>query len=133
MLSNQCFDRRIPDPPMLAAEVKAWQKDRNANHAKADWHFAPANARIILKTPIPRTLVDFRLLLLSVPSGFPEAPVRPGAAFFSRERGEFILPYVDVRRAASPDETLLDFPQSTYEAPAKLGYWWRAGLERVVA
>ena len=67
------------------------------------------------------------------PSSFPEALVRPGAAFFSRELGEFILPYDDVRQAASPDETLLDFLQSTYEAAANLGYWDRVGLERVVS
>ncbi|MGB6326195.1 MAG: hypothetical protein WBG11_10605 [Methylocella sp.] len=46
---SRCLDGRIPDPPILAAEVKERQKDRNANHAKADWHFAPANARIKLK------------------------------------------------------------------------------------
>jgi hypothetical protein len=53
VLSNQCLDRRIPDQPMLVAEVKAWQKDRNANHAKADWHFTTANARINLKRLYP--------------------------------------------------------------------------------
>ena len=53
VLSNQCLDRRISDQPMLATEVKAWQKDRNANHAKADWHFTPADARIKLKRLYP--------------------------------------------------------------------------------
>jgi DDE superfamily endonuclease len=53
VLSNQCLDRRIPDQPMPVAEVKAWQKDRNANHAKADWHFTTANARIKLKRLYP--------------------------------------------------------------------------------
>jgi len=52
-LSNQCLDRRIPDQPMLVTEVKAWQKDRNANHAKADWHFTTADARIKLKRLYP--------------------------------------------------------------------------------
>jgi hypothetical protein len=66
------------------------------------------------------------------PAGFAEAPVRPGAAFYSRELGEFILPYDDVRQAAPPDDTLLDFLQSTYEAAATLGRWDRAGLERAV-
>lgn len=67
------------------------------------------------------------------PAGFAQAPVRPGAAFFSREMGEFILPYDDVRQTNSPDETLLDFLQSTYEAAANLAHWDRARLERVVA
>jgi hypothetical protein len=53
VLSNQCLDRRIPNPPMLVAEVTAWQNDRNANHANADWHFTTANARIKLKRLYP--------------------------------------------------------------------------------
>ena len=41
------------------------------------------------------------------PPGFAETPVRPGAAFFSREKGEFVLPYDDVRQAEAPEEVLL--------------------------
>jgi hypothetical protein len=64
------------------------------------------------------------------PPGFPEALLRPNAAFYSRELGEFILPYDDVRQADTPDQTLLDFLQSTYEAAATLAHWDRAALER---
>ena len=64
------------------------------------------------------------------PPGFAAAPVRPEAAFYSREMGEFILPYEDVRQADAPDEALLAFAQSTYEAAAQLGQWDRARLER---
>ena len=64
------------------------------------------------------------------PDGFGAAPVRPSAAFFSRELGEFVLPYDEVRRAAAPDAMLLEFLQSTYEAAAELGRWDRAALER---
>lgn len=42
---------------------------------------------------------------------------------------EFILMYDDVRRADSPEKTLLEFFQSTYEAGADLGKWDRAALE----
>jgi Family of unknown function (DUF5996) len=45
--------------------------------------------------------------------GFRSAPVRPEAAFFSQELGEFALPYDAVRTAGSPDTALLDFLQST--------------------
>ncbi len=38
-------------------------------------------------------------------------------------------PYDRVARAASPDDTLLEFLQSTYEAAASLGSWDRAALE----
>lgn len=64
------------------------------------------------------------------PAGFKDAPVRPAAASYAREMGEFILPYDAVRQAAAPDETLLDFLQSTYEAAATLAHWDRAALER---
>jgi hypothetical protein len=43
---------------------------------------------------------------------------------------EFILPYEEVRQSGNPEETLLDFLQSTYEAVAVSGKWDRATLER---
>ncbi len=46
------------------------------------------------------------------------------------QMGEFILRYDDVRSAASPDQAILDFCQSTYEAGANLAGWDRAALER---
>jgi uncharacterized protein DUF5996 len=63
------------------------------------------------------------------PAGFREARVRPAEAFFSAELGEFILPYDAVRTTATPDERLLDFARSTYDAAADLGHWDRATLE----
>lgn len=64
------------------------------------------------------------------PSGFRNAPVRPAAAHYDTQLGEFILMYDDVRSAASPGATLLDFCQSTYAAGATLGNWDRNALER---
>jgi hypothetical protein len=43
---------------------------------------------------------------------------------------EFILLYDDVRTAPNPEEALLEFLQSTYEAGANLANWDRAALER---
>ena len=63
------------------------------------------------------------------PSGFSTARVRPDEAFSSPDLREFILPYDAVRRASSPDDTLLQFLQSTYEAAADLGGWDRRLLE----
>ena len=65
------------------------------------------------------------------PAGFSTAPVKPGAAFYSPDLGEFILPYDVVRQSESPDSALLDFLQSTYEAAANLAHWDRGSLERV--
>jgi len=64
------------------------------------------------------------------PAGFAAARVAPAAALFSAELGEFILPYDAVRTATSPDATLLEFLQSTYDAAADLAHWNRAALER---
>ena len=63
------------------------------------------------------------------PDGFGKSRVRPAAAFFSQELGEFLLPYDAVRTAADPDALLLEFLQSTYEAAANLAHWDRAALE----
>src|SRR4029077_15238038 len=64
-----------------------------------------------------------------VPDGFAAMPVRPAQASFSKELGEFILPYDAVRTAADPNRALMDFLQSTYDAAANAGKWDRANLE----
>jgi hypothetical protein len=64
-----------------------------------------------------------------VPKGLEEARVRPDAASYDKQLGEFILLYEDVRRAASPTAALLQFCQSTYEAGANLGNWDRKELD----
>jgi hypothetical protein len=67
-----------------------------------------------------------------VPAGFAEASVRPAGSLWSESLGEFILPYEEVRGAASPDEHLLEFLQSTYDAAANLAAWDRPALERAL-
>jgi hypothetical protein len=64
------------------------------------------------------------------PAGLKDTPVRPEAAFYHRELGEFILPYDAVRRADSPDEAIRAFVDSTYERAATLAGWDRPALER---
>ena len=64
------------------------------------------------------------------PAGFSEQRVEPSAAFYSTELREFLLPYDHVRQSSSPDATLLEFLQTTYEAAATLAAWDRAALER---
>jgi hypothetical protein len=43
--------------------------------------------------------------------------------------GEFILKYEAIREAEAPQQAILDFCQSTYEAAAKLAHWDRQALE----
>jgi len=64
------------------------------------------------------------------PPEFSAASIRPGAAFYSQNLGQFILPYQAVCVAPSPDDALMEFLQSTYGAAADLAQWDRAGLER---
>jgi hypothetical protein len=64
------------------------------------------------------------------PAGFKEAAVRPAAASYHRELGEFILPYEAVRTAPSPAREIEAFVESTYARGADLGRWDRGLLER---
>ncbi|HEY6556910.1 MAG TPA: DUF5996 family protein [Polyangiaceae bacterium] len=66
-----------------------------------------------------------------VPDRFKERKVEPSSAFFDAGLGEFLLPYAAVRSASDPEETLLRFLQSTYEAAAECGRWDRSALECV--
>jgi hypothetical protein len=63
------------------------------------------------------------------PERFKEQPVRPGAAYFDAQLGEFLLPYDAVRTASDPEATLLEFLQSTYEAAASTANWDRESLD----
>jgi hypothetical protein len=63
------------------------------------------------------------------PEGLERAEILPAAATWSDEIGEFLLPYHDVRTAASPAQDLLTFFRSAYEAGAALAGWDREALE----
>jgi len=63
------------------------------------------------------------------PAGFPEAKVKPGAASYNAQFHEFVLPYDAVRTSKSPDDAILDFAQSTYDAASTLSNWDRGALE----
>jgi hypothetical protein len=64
------------------------------------------------------------------PAGFKEAPVKPAAAFYSKDLSEFILPYEAVRTSKSPEAYLKAFLTTTYDAGASSGKWDRVNLER---
>jgi len=78
--------------------------------------------------PIP--YATFYAYAYPEPPGFADARVTPAPAFYSKDLREFLLPYDAVRTAASPDDVLLEFLQSTYEAAADLARWDRRALER---
>jgi hypothetical protein len=72
----------------------------------------------------------FYAYTVPAPSGFDKAIVRPGAAYWETQLGEFVLKYEDVRAAQSPSQAILDFCESTYETGANLAQWDRDALER---
>ena len=65
------------------------------------------------------------------PLGFSEAKIQPEAARYDAKLHEFVLPYDAVRTAKNPDDVLLDFAQSTYDAASTLGKWDREGLQEI--
>jgi hypothetical protein len=67
------------------------------------------------------------------PAGLKQATARPASAFYSQEMSEFLLMYDELRKADAPEDDLMEFLQSTYEAGANLAGWDRAALERAPA
>ena len=63
------------------------------------------------------------------PSGLPESRIQPASAFYSQDMKEFLLPYEEVRKSSSPEDRLMEFLQTTYEAGANLAGWDRSALE----
>jgi hypothetical protein len=59
-----------------------------------------------------------------------EGKIKPAQTFYSADLKEFFLLYDDVRTSDSPEQSLMDFCQTTYEAGANLAKWDRAALER---
>jgi hypothetical protein len=102
---------RLPDPVTREAY----------SHEVSSAGFWPGDER----APEP----SFYAYAYPTPAGFADARVSPPAARFDIALGEFLLPYAAVRDAEAPDESLLAFLQSTYEAAADLAGWDRAALE----
>jgi hypothetical protein len=63
------------------------------------------------------------------PEGFSSWSVQPAAARYDGALREFVLPYDAMRESEAPEETLLAFLQSSYDAAADLGHWDRRSLE----
>lgn len=63
------------------------------------------------------------------PDGYTSGAIRPAAAYYDEQFGEFILRYDDVRQSASPEQDIFDFFESAYEISADRANWDRARLE----
>ncbi len=113
--------RRAPEHPGGVPHLPNWVAREAYSHEVSSCGFWPGNEQF----PEPA----FYSYAYPEPEGFGSARVVPDAAFYHPDLKEFVLPYKAVREAASPDEMLLDFLQSTYEAAADLGGWNRKELE----
>jgi hypothetical protein len=114
--------RSAPRHPGGIPHLPDWVTREAYSHEVSSCGFWPGSAAI----PYPA----FYSYAYPEPAGFSAVPVKPEAAFYSADLREFILPYDVVRRSPSPDQTLLDFLQATYEAAATLANWDRGSLER---
>jgi hypothetical protein len=55
VLRGQCLDRGIDDPDWLRREIDAWQRQRNAAHARINWMFTTDKARAKMGRAYPVT------------------------------------------------------------------------------
>jgi hypothetical protein len=114
--------RKAPQHPGGVPNLPDWVTQEAYSHEVSSCGFWPGSG------PIP--YAAFYSYAYPEPAGFSAAPVKPDSAFYSDDLREFILPYDRIRESESPDEILLEFLQTTYEAAANLAQWDRAALER---
>ena len=112
-------------PPLQSnnsPNVAAWVMNEAYSHECSSVGFWPGNGGY--------GRAAFYAYAYPEPDGFGAQNVAPQGAAYNADVGQFLLGYDAVRTAASPDDALLDFMQSTYEAAANRGGWDRRDLER---
>jgi hypothetical protein len=65
----------------------------------------------------------FYAYAIPAPAGFDKEPVFPPTASWDTQLGEFILKYEAICDTPAPEQAILDFCQSTFDAGAKAGQW----------
>ena len=113
--------RRAPAHPGGAPHIPLRVMQESYSHEVSSCGFWPGGKEF----PHPA----FYAYCYPTPEAFGSEPVQPGKAFFNADMGEFFLLYEDVIAAEHPEQTLMDFLQSTYEAAARTGNWDREALE----
>ncbi|HEV8579468.1 MAG TPA: DUF5996 family protein [Thermoanaerobaculia bacterium] len=114
--------RRAPEHPGGIPNLADWVTRESYSHEVSSCGFWPGGG--LVSEPA------FYAYAYPEPAGFAEFPIQPREAFYHPELREFLLPYEAVRTAERPDDVLLAFLQSTYEAAAEPGGWDRKMLER---
>lgn len=113
--------KRAPEHPGGIPNLPDWVTREAYSHEVSSVGFWPGGEG----TPYPL----FYAYAYPSPDGYSDASVRPEAAKWHPDLGEFVLPYEEVRGADSPEEKLMEFLTSTYEVGASLGKWDRDRVE----
>ena len=114
--------RRAPQHPGGVPNLPDWVAREAYSHEVSSCGFWPGGAAM--------PYAVFYSYAYPEPAGFSATSLSPAGGRYDGTLREFVLPYDEVRKAASPDKALLDFLQATYEAAATLGGWDRESLER---
>jgi hypothetical protein len=113
--------RTAPEHPGGVPNLPDWVVKDAYSHEVSSCGFWPGGG------PVPYPA--FYSYAYPEPAGYADADLSATGAAYNTDLREFILPYDVVRESASPDDTLLQFLQATYEAAADLAGWNRAMLE----
>ncbi len=113
--------REAPKHPGGAPNMPLKVMQEAYSHEESSCGFWPGNEAF----PHPA----FYSYCYPTPEEYRKQIVEPKEAFYSEEMGEFFLLYDVVRSAADPQQTLMKFLTTTYEAAANTGKWDRAALE----
>ncbi len=113
--------RTAPKHPGGAPNMPLEVMQESYSHEVSSCGFWPGNEQF------PQAV--FYSYCYPTPEDFSAQHVLPLEAFFSKEMGEFMLMYNIVRKSNDPQNMVLQFLQSTYEAAAKVSNWNRKALE----
>jgi hypothetical protein len=122
MAQTRFSGRRAPRHPGGIPNTPDWVMHEAYSHECSSCGFWPGAE--------PLSDAAFYAYAYPEPADYNERTVRPAWARYDLQLREFILPYAAVRESESPDDTVLDFFQTAYEAAAELGGWDRDALDR---
>jgi hypothetical protein len=114
--------RTAPQLTSASPNLGAWVMQEAYSHEVSSCGFWPGNGGF--------GKAAFYSYVYPEPEGFASAAVLPSATYYDAGLRQHILPYDAVRQAESPDDDLMRYLFSTYQAAADLGGWDRAALER---
>ena len=107
--------RTAPDHPGGLPNMPLWVAQEAYSHEVSSAGFWPGG------DAFPEPI--FYSYAYPSPEGFGAAHVKPETAYWSSDLGEFVLPYESVRSERDPEDALMSFLQTTFQAASTLGGW----------